>query len=670
MPRLNPEDPIWRVAVRSPVRGLFDYLAPAMETRPAAGLRVRVPFGRASRIGILMETAPRPAVEAARLKRIDQVIDREPVLPDELLRLLRWAADYYHHPLGEVVLGALPGGLRKDTKRRAGPWPGEAAPDAGAAERPALNPAQRQAAEAILSGRRGFEVFLLDGVTGSGKTEVYFSVIEALLREDRQVLLLVPEIGLTPQILGRIRRRFACTLAVIHSGLTERERGDAWLLAASGAAAIVVGTRSAVFTPLPRLGAIIVDEEHDGSYKQQTGFRYHARDLAVVRARHGDVPVVLGSATPALESLCNAEQGRYRPLLLPARAGNALEPAIRLIDLRRERPEHGLSATLAGAIEAHLADGNQTLLFLNRRGYAPTLLCEACGWLASCRRCDAHLILHLGQRSLRCHHCDSRSAMPEACPQCGGTDLRPLGQGTERLEETLSRRFADAEVIRIDRDSARRRGALEALMHRAQQGGRQILLGTQMLAKGHHLPDVTLVGILDADGGLFGPDFRSGERMGQLITQVAGRAGRADKPGEVLIQTRHPEHPLLAALLGQGYRHFARALLEERRLAGMPPYRGMALIRAEAVSRTAPIEFLAALRGRADALAENGVELLGPAPAAMERRAGRYRAQLLLLAAQRPRLHALLTRLLPEIDRLPLGRKVRCSVDVDPIDEL
>jgi len=341
-----------------------------------------------------------------------------------------------------------------------------------------------------------------------------------------------------------------------------------------------------------------------------------------------------------------------------------------LIDLRREPVDHGLSVTLAAAAEHHLDHGNQVLLFLNRRGYAPTLLCDACGWIATCRRCDAHLILHLAQRSLRCHHCDARAPMPDACPQCDSADLRPLGLGTERLEETLVRRFAGAEIVRIDRDSARRRGSLESLMEKIRLGQRQILLGTQMLTKGHHLPNVTLVGIIDADGGLFGADFRAGERMGQLIIQVAGRAGRADKPGEVLIQTRHPEHPLLAALLQYDYRHFARTLLEERHAAGLPPFRGMAMIRAEAVAKDAPLNFLSAVRDRMEGLGGGGVEMLGPAPAPMERRAGRYRAQILLLAARRSRLHEVLARLLPEIETLPLRRKVRWSVDVDPIDEM
>lgn len=671
MPKLSRQHSIWRVAIQSPVRGLFDYLSPEGLAAPVAGLRVRVPFGGAVRIGILLETSPRSTIDGYRLKRVQEVLDDEPLLPADILHLLHWAADYYHHPLGEVMVGALPPGLRKKTKARRGEdavVPSPIVEAIGAAN--VLNPAQRQALESIVASKGRFQTFLLDGVTGSGKTEVYFRVIETLVRENRQTLLLVPEIGLTPQIVDRIRRRFDCPVAIMHSGLSERERLDAWLLAASGKALIVVGTRSAIFTPLPGLGAIFVDEEHDSSYKQQTGFRYHARDLAIVRGRISEVPVVLGSATPALETLHNAETGRYMPLVLPSRAGDAIPPAIRLIDLRNQTIDNGLSATLATAMESHLERGNQVLLFLNRRGFAPTLFCDSCGWLASCRRCDAHLIVHRALSMLRCHHCDARMPVPEVCPQCAHPALLPLGIGTERLEETLSQRFPDIEVLRVDRDSARRRGAMEAMMKKLGDGGRRILLGTQMLAKGHHLPSVTLVGIVDADGGLFGADFRAGERTGQLIVQVAGRAGRADKAGEVLIQTRHPDHPLLSSLLRQDYRHFARALLEERRLAGMPPYRHMVLIRAEAVSKDVPMTFLNAVSQRANAFIEAGIDLLGPAPAAMERRAGRYRAQLLLLAARRSRLQTTLKLLIPEIEKLPLGRKVRWSVDVDPIDEL
>ncbi len=730
---------VWRIAIPAPVYQLFDYLAPARaDGTPQPGARVRVPFGRGSRTGVIIGTTATSQVATNRLKRVDELLDDAPLLSAELMKLLRWASEYYHAPPGEVIAGALPvllrrgGPVRGRTRLR---WrlgdagrrldidklaraPRQQAllrllasrpdgldadelrqqPGAGAALRalrdkgwiiaeemiddhrtapvaanaesgPVLNPAQHNAIAAVAGAADGFQVFLLDGVTGSGKTEVYFGIITAMLQRQRQVLLLVPEIGLTPQLVDRVRRRFACPLSVLHSGLSDRERLDAWLLARDGDARIVIGTRSAVLTPMPALGAIIIDEEHDGSYKQQEGVRYHARDLAIVRARHLAIPVVLGSATPSLESLHNCRQGRYHDLELPTRAGSAAQPEIRLIDMRVRPVERGLSDALADAIEKHLARDRQVLLFLNRRGYAPTLLCQECGWIADCRRCDAHMILHQGRRLLRCHHCDAQAPVPAHCPGCGNPDLRPLGQGTERVEETLMQRFPQADILRIDRDSTRRKGSMTALMRRIRNGRRQILIGTQMLAKGHHFPNVTLAGILDADYGLFGADFRAGERMGQLIVQVAGRAGRADQPGEVLIQTRYPEHPLLLALLRHDYRHFAGRMLEERAEAGMPPSSYMALLRAESVQRDAPAAFLTRVRRRADETGAAGVELLGPAPALMERRAGRYRAQLMLLAGRRAPLHRLLTALVPELDALTASGKVRWSLDVDPVDE-
>ena len=732
---------IWQVAVPSPLYQEFDYLPPAGGVPDAAvpGLRVRVPFGRSTRVGIITAISSGSRLPAGRLKRAHALLDAQPLLSADVFRLLRWAAEYYHHPPGEVLLGALPALLRRgdagpaQTQRRgrvtdagravapemlrraprqqvllqalaaarqglavaevqalgvgretlrsllAKGWvvahdiaaplsPQE--PSARPAESaPALNDSQRAAADAICAALGRFDAFLLDGITGSGKTEVYFSVIDAALRAGRQALLLVPEIGLTPQMVERVRRRFPGPLALLHSALSDRERLTAWRDAADGRAPIVIGTRSAVFTPLARPGVIIVDEEHDASYKQQEGFRYHARDLAVVRAHYLKVPVVLGSATPALESLHNCQQGRYRHLSLATRAGAARPPEIRLVSLREPVAERGLSPALAQAIERHLARDQQVLLFLNRRGYAPTLLCHDCGWLAHCARCDAHLIYHRAQHLLRCHHCDAQRAVPAGCPACGSPDLRPLGQGTERLEELLAERFPDAEIVRIDRDSTRRKGSLETLMRRVQAGRRQILLGTQMLTKGHHLPHVTLVGILDADQGLFGADFRASERMGQLIVQVSGRAGRADQPGEVLIQTRHPDHPLLTALLRHDYRNFAEALLAERREARLPPWGCLALLRAEAVQPQAPQGFLTAVR---DGLAGHdlaGVEVLGPAPPPMERRAGRHRAQLLFHSSRRGPLHRLLDAVLERIGALPHAGKVRWSLDVDPIDE-
>ncbi|MFU8838341.1 MAG: primosomal protein N', partial [Thiohalomonadaceae bacterium] len=533
---------------------------------------------------------------------------------------------------------------------------------------PALNPAQQAAVDAILASQGEYAALLLEGVTGSGKTEVYLHGIAALLAAGRQVLVLVPEIGLTPQLYQRFAERFDCPIALLHSGLNDQERLCAWSMARSGEAGIVIGTRSAIFTPLPRLGLIIVDEEHDASFKQQEGFRYSGRDLAVVRARRENLPVVLGSATPSLESLANQQGGRYQRLHLPDRAGGASAPALRLLDVRSQRMDEGLSAPLQSAMRHHLSQGGQVLLFLNRRGFAPTLLCHECGWVSHCQRCDAHLTYYARSTRMRCHHCGSEQRVPAQCPDCGSPDLRPLGQGTERLEQALQRDFAEFGIVRIDRDSTRRKGAMDGILEGIHDKQHRILVGTQMLAKGHHFPNVSLVGIIDADQGLFSQDFRASERMAQLIVQVAGRAGRAERPGEVLIQTHAPDHPLLRRLVEQDYRAFAEAALAERHEAAMPPYSHLALLRAEAVALLQPMDFLQEVAGLARALGIPGVHILGPVPALMERRAGRYRAQLLFQAEQRAPLHQLLQQLMSQLETLKSARKTRWSLDVDPVE--
>ncbi|GAB4360807.1 MAG: primosomal protein N' [Gammaproteobacteria bacterium] len=534
------------------------------------------------------------------------------------------------------------------------------------ADAPTLN-AQQGAVLAALEDELGrYGVHLLEGVTGSGKTEVYLRLIERVASAGRQALVLVPEIGLTPQLVARFRQRLAVELAVLHSGLSDRERLDAWLAARSGRASVVIGTRSAIFTPLAAPGLIVVDEEHDTSYKQQEGFRYHARDLAVLRARYSDVPIVLGSATPSLESLSNAERGRYRLHRLPERAGAANHPAVTVVDVRRQPMEEGLASPLLGAVEETLAAGDQVLLFLNRRGYAPALVCHDCGWVAECRRCDAPLTLHRGRDRLCCHHCGAERPVDERCEECRSEELRPAGRGTERVEEALKARFPQVPILRIDRDTTRRRGALEARLAKVHEGSPCVLVGTQMLAKGHHFPNVTLVALLNVDQGLYSSDFRAAERLAQLIVQVSGRAGRAAKPGRVLIQTHHPDHPLLQRLIRDGYNAFSREALAERREAGFPPYTALALIRAEATEPRSPHRFLEEVHRRLSSFGRAGVSVWGPVPAPMERRAGRYRAHLLLQCPERGRLQAALGRLVPELDQLPGARKVRWSVDVDP----
>ena len=599
----------------------------------------------------------------------DNTLARAPK-QQQLLKLL-----CQHGELNAEQLNQLQAGWRTPIKRliaegwaqcREGPCQPIAAIQAD--QPPALNPAQQAAVAAFNQARGQFSPLLLEGVTGSGKTEVYLHAIAAILHHGQQALVLVPEIGLTPQLWQRFAARFRCPIALLHSGLNDTERLCAWSMARSGEARIVIGTRSAIFTPLPELGLIIVDEEHDTSFKQQEGFRYSGRDLAVVRARQQGVPVLLGSATPSLESIANVQLGRYQLLHLPNRAGGASTPPLRLLDMRRQQVEEGLSTPLMNAIQHHLKQGGQVLLFLNRRGFAPTLLCHECGWVSHCRRCDTHLTYYARAGQLRCHHCGNEQRVPAQCPDCGSLDLRALGQGTERIEQTLQQHFSSAGVIRIDRDTTRRKGAMGAILDSIHQGTHRVLVGTQMLAKGHHFPDVTLVGIIDADQGLFSQDFRASERMAQLIVQVAGRAGRAERPGEVVIQTHAPDHPLLRVLVEQDYRAFAIAALAERQAAHMPPYSYLALIRAEAVDQETPQGFLREVAGLARCHDIAGVHILGPVPAPMERRAGRVRAQLLLQADTRQALHQLLHALLPELEGLKLARKTRWSIDIDPVE--
>ncbi|WP_440997619.1 primosomal protein N' [Arhodomonas sp. SL1] len=731
---MSESPPIARVAVPGPLRGALDYRVD--EGEPLPGMRARVPLGRRQVVGVVVEVPVRAGVAPGRLRPVTEWPDEAPLLDEELLGFLQWAADYYHYPIGEALAAALPVRLRQGARaaytretcwritdagreasaqslqaraprqaallerlqaaetltaahfpERGGDWRGGLGrlADKGLAvtetvDTPALvvgraregaepvpNTDQQEAIDALRAAR-GFQAVVLEGVTGSGKTEVYLQAIEAVLARGLQALVIVPEIGLTPQLVDRFAGRLDARIAVLHSALADGERLDGWLAAREGRADVVIGTRSAVFTPLARPGLIVVDEEHDASLKQQEGFRYSARDLAVVRARRLDLPVVLGSATPSLETLHNARRGRYSLLHLPARAGGATMPAFRLLDVRGRPMRDGLSEPLLERVRSHLDAGGQVLVFLNRRGFAPVLLCHECGWLAGCERCDARLTYHRHRSRLHCHHCDHERPVPRQCPECGSVDLRPVGQGTERLEAAIGEAFPDTSMIRIDRDSTRRKGAFQRQMAAAQSGEARLLLGTQMLAKGHHLPDVTLVAVVDADQGLFSADFRAPERLAQLIIQVAGRAGRAERPGEVAIQTHQPEHPLLQMLIHGGYRAFAEEALREREAADLPPFSALALLRAEAVDAAAPRAFLEEARQAAPE--EATVTLLGPVPAPMERRAGRYRAQLLLQASTRAALQHHLSRWMPTVAALKSARRVRWALDVDPLEML
>jgi primosomal protein N' (replication factor Y) len=728
---------ILKVALDTPLRRVFDYRAPAAarlaegdSVAPQPGVRVRVPFGRRQLIGILMATAAGTAVPAAKLKSAIEILDTDPVFDPVTFGLLRWASDYYHHPVGEVFAAALPAGLREgqstaiETGRFALTAAGRAqlavavagagrraprqyallrALESGPHSRDALRPhtdaarlraaiargwieisyqppaapplqaypseveltrAQTGVIATILSSLQSFAVHLLHGVTGSGKTEVYLRSIAAAIAGGGQALVLVPEIALTPQLVERFRRRFTGAIAVLHSGLTGTERRDAWRSAHGGQARIVIGTRSAVFVSLPRLALIVVDEEHDASYKQHEGFRYSARDLAVLRAQRARVPILLGSATPSLETLENAIAGRYTRLLLPERPGAAEPPRLQLVDLTRHASDQGLSQPALQAIERHLGGGGQIIVFLNRRGYAPTLFCSACGWVAPCAHCDARMTLHRRAQRLRCHHCGAQATVPLVCGQCG-QPVGPVGQGTERVEDHLARLFPEHELARLDRDTATGSRAMEAVLERVHSGSARILIGTQMLTKGHHFPDVSLVVILDADQGLFATDYRATERLAQTIIQVAGRAGRANRAGEVMIQTAFPAHPLLKRLIEEGYEGFAAGALAERRDANWPPFSRLALLRAEARDEADLETFLQAAFARASA---QGVTVQGPAPALMARRADHFRAHLLIEAAARPALQRFLQGWLPQVDQLPAPRGLRWSIDVDPLE--
>ena len=766
--------PVVRVAMPTPLRRLFDYLAgPADGCAIEAGTRVRVPFGQRRLIGVAMETATGSDLPYERLKPVLERLDPQPIFDPAILAVLVWAADYYHHPIGEVLAAALPKALRtgaaidsaaqrwvftpegleaqaRGEPRRAprqrqlltvlaaAAASGEAMPlalpggrppspdilsgrsslrdspgltaaeldqkleswrdaaraliargwlavveetppapmqvaDPVLAPGPHPNDEQRAAIDRVCASLHSFAGFVLHGVTGSGKTEVYLRVVEQALRLGRTALVLVPEIGLTPQLVARFRQRFVTPMAVLHSALTDHERLLAWREAFSGRARIVLGTRSAVFTPAQGLGVIIVDEEHDTSFKQhEGGFRYSARDLAVVRGQRAGVPVVLGSATPSLETLHNAATGRYTRLVLSRRAADAAPPRLSLVDLRSHAVRAGIATPAVQAVERHLGAGGQVLVFLNRRGYAPTLLCTACGWIAPCRDCDARLTVHLAAARLRCHHCGADSELPVRCPQCGFA-VKSVGQGTERIAETLAMLFPDTPCIRLDRDVVRRRGDLEEAMRRIAAGEARILVGTQMVTKGHDFPNVTLVVVLNADQGFFSTDFRAPERLAQTIVQVAGRAGRGQKPGEVLIQTEFPDHPLLVSLLREGYEGFARAALTERSQAAWPPFSRLAAVRGSAKTAEAALAFLTDARKAGEHLHGNGssrcsVRLLGPAPAAMAKRAGRHHAQLLVESADRASLHRFLDAWLPALESLPSGRRVRWALDVDPIE--
>jgi len=720
---------VLKVALPVPLRQLFDYLPQEGAPQPSPGTRVVVPFGRRRMVGIVVAAQAPASVAQDRLLRVGSVLDAgQPLLDGELLGLMHWCWQYYKHAPGDVLQAALPTALRKlggalpeeplqyrvsaSGQERLGQPAGRAKAQfallqllAGGVKtpqelqdlgdrwrttlarvmeqgwvqaeplQPALLPVepgpqltaeQHAAVTAIQSVAGSFSCHLLDGVTGSGKTEVYLRLLEPVLREGKQAVVLVPEIGLTPQLIRRFQRRLGVSPVVLHSGLSEGERLSAWQSMRTGRAQLLIGTRSALFTPMPRLALIVLDEEHDASFKQQDGFRYSARDVAVKRAAGLGIPVLLGSATPSLESLNNAATGRYCHHRLRQRATQASLPDWQVLDMRQQASINGLAGASLQAIEECLDRGEQAMVFLNRRGYAPLLLCGQCGWHGRCDRCESNMTWHRSERRLSCHHCGNEKPVPRFCPDCRADDLRGIGEGTQQLEAGLRERFPNTLVWRFDRDSTRRKGVLEGQIEQVRSGQPCIMVGTQMLAKGHHFPAVTRVVVVNSDQALYSADFRALERLGQTLLQVAGRAGRADKPGQVLLQTYEPDSQALQLLVTRGYEAYAAWLLEDRRLAGLPPFAFQAQLRAEAAAKEHVLRFLEAA---SRVFPQGSGALFGPVPALMEKVAGRYRMYLLAQATQRAELHRQLDVWLEKLQALPAARQVRWAVDVDPQDQ-
>jgi len=737
---------IVQVAVPTPLRRKFDYLL-SDEINPQhvlPGMRVLVPFGRSQHIAVVLGQSEQTDIDVKKLRPVSKVLDKKPILPQSIIKLLNWVAAYYHHPIGEVYQTALPVHYRKkesslepgvtlwfltklgknadwDTLKRAvrqrsileqlkhspeglskeqiaseqeGQWQGALKvlaekkwllakvqenssihykPEEQICRNPGLqlNAEQQTAVDALLEHDACYHASLIDGITGSGKTEVYLSFIERQLKNARQVLVLVPEIGLTPQLIHRFEHRFSVNIQTLHSGLNNTQRMKIWQQVSSGEVRILIGTRSAVFTPMPDLGAIIIDEEHDLSFKQQDGIRYSAKDIALVRASYSNIPIILGSATPSMESLYLCQKEKMTHHKLRQRAGRAKPPEVHLIDVRGQYLQHGFSRTLIDLIQQHLEKNNQVLLFQNRRGYSPVLLCNKCGWISHCHRCDAKLTYHQQHNRLRCHHCQTEQKLPVQCPQCGHGDLSHLGIGTERVEKTVRALFPNTEVIRIDRDTTQRKGSLQTMLEQARDGQRQILIGTQMLAKGHHFPNVTLVAILDIDQGLYSIHFRAPERLAQLIVQVSGRAGREEKKGQVALQTSHPEDEILNTLLNEGYMGFAAKALAERKEVLLPPYAYQALIRAEGNKIEYYQSFLeycfqTMSSSKQYLPADHDVQLLGPVAAPMEKKAGKFRGQLLIQSSSRKNLHNIINDLIKTIEANKAAQRIRWSIDIDP----
>ena len=659
--------PVFQISVLNTNRDYFDYRIDNMAA-PCIGARVWVPFRNKIRLGIVLSNDP-PHNHALILKPITEVIDPEPFLTEELLTLCRWIGRYYHAQLPSVFSLALPKrfrlGQEVSTRARKKITPPILFKNDPHDTPKILNHEQSHVTQTITQHCNTYGCYLLHGVTGSGKTEVYLHLAAHVLALGRQVLILAPEIGLTPQLLSRFNARLKVPMSVIHSGITDTERAKVWQEAKEKKIKLVIGTRSALFTPMPKLGLIIIDEEHDASFKQMDGVRFSARDAGIIRAQLNNIPIILGSATPSLESLYNCEIGKYKQLSLTQKAQNLTPLYYQLVDLRNKKLKEGLAEETLALIKEHVDKNQQVLIFINRRGFSPVLLCHQCAWIADCHACDSHLTMHQRDELMICHHCGNTKPIPSQCPACHDKELLPIGYGTQRIHQALSKQFPMTHMIRIDRDEIKHADTLNEHLISISEGEAQIIIGTQMLAKGHHFPNLSLVIILNADAGFYNQDFRALERVGQLITQVGGRAGRANFPGHIIIQTHLPNHPLLNQLVQKGYASFVNALLPLRQEANWPPYSHIALLRAHGKTNKALLEFM---HGAKQHLAATSLSVLGPAPAPLARKASRFHMQLLIKAHSRKILHSKLRHLCEQLNINPKNHAIRWSVDVDPID--
>ncbi len=651
---------ITEVAIPVPLHNTFDYLC---KEKVGIGSRVKVPFGNKKVTGIVLSHKDKSSFK--KLREVEEVIDHEVLLSKEILAFLSWSANYYHHPIGEVLSNAIPKNLRNG-KPAVIKKPSEVH-DKVLLNNFELTTEQNFAINEVLKSSSEFNGFLLHGVTGSGKTEVYLSITEQLLKQGKQVLVLVPEIGLTPQMISRFEQRIKDRVVAVHSQLNDTQKQDAYLMAKGGDAKVILGTRSAIFTPIPNLGLVIVDEEHDSSFKQQSNFRYSARDLSFMRAKFANVPLILGTATPSLETLKNVIEKKLVRLTLTSRPGEAIMPSVDLIDMRSQ-PSEPLSKSLIARIKHHLSTGKQVMLFINRRGYAPIYYCTECDWQSECTSCDSKLVYHRSINRLKCHHCGLEKSPESSCPSCNSHELKILGYGTERLEENLESFFPSTEVIRIDRDTTRKKKAFATHLKKINSGEPCIIVGTQMLAKGHDFSNLAFVGILDVDVGLMSTDFRATEHLAQLLVQVSGRCGRGNYKGEVNIQTRYPNHPLFNYVKDSRYIEYAKTLLTERKDTKLPPFAHQALICANAKNKNSAESFLTEAAQLINSIEIESVEVWGPVPGVIERKSDYYYFNLYLQSEDRGQLRRLIQTFYQHVETIKVSSSVRWFVDIDPIE--